>query len=464
MPTIKVEQFGGIAPRFHPALLPTTMAQTAHNCVLKSGKLVPLREPKKTSLPVRFASPKMKSLSEAKTLYIWRHPTADGNTSKEVAELLAWNDVVSVTKSNVSGDPYARLFVTGASTGAGEDGNEPAIYFYERGFLRRQTMVKETLPAPVAKRSNGEVTAEQREANPNTRYTQFFQTWVDSYGYESGPSMPSDEVEYYDGNAITIRELTDVPSGAAKRRIYKVVAGTESGAVQFVSEQATYEGAFQEYSFRLRDDEVGEAMPTFEMPPSDLQWLSFVPGGFYTGFSKSARHELRFSEVGAPISWPAAYGYSVEDNIVGVGVTLNNVFAITDGRPYVFTGSAPDAMVGNRIASEQGCVSARSICSMGGAIYYVSQDGICRLSDSSSTVEIITSGYFSKREWNEFSQESCRMIGYDNKLIVFFDWKEIALIVDVNDGQSAVTTCDCKGAALAVSVNADICYFVSKIS
>ena len=45
MATIKVDKFGGIQPRLNPALLGDSMAQMAHNCTLKKGKLIPLREP-----------------------------------------------------------------------------------------------------------------------------------------------------------------------------------------------------------------------------------------------------------------------------------------------------------------------------------------------------------------------------------------------------------------------------------
>ena len=43
--TIRVDNFHGIQPRLHPTLLADGMAVTAHNCRLKNGKLVPLKEP-----------------------------------------------------------------------------------------------------------------------------------------------------------------------------------------------------------------------------------------------------------------------------------------------------------------------------------------------------------------------------------------------------------------------------------
>ena len=39
MATVKIDQFGGIAPRQHPTQLADGMAVTAHNCRLKTGKL-----------------------------------------------------------------------------------------------------------------------------------------------------------------------------------------------------------------------------------------------------------------------------------------------------------------------------------------------------------------------------------------------------------------------------------------
>ena len=45
MATVKIETFGGIAPRQHPTQLADGMATIAQNVKLESGKLVPLRQP-----------------------------------------------------------------------------------------------------------------------------------------------------------------------------------------------------------------------------------------------------------------------------------------------------------------------------------------------------------------------------------------------------------------------------------
>jgi len=451
MPTIKVDAFGGIVPKLHPTLLPDGCATKAHNCVLKSGKLVPLRQPLKVAgLRIRMENG-MTKLSDAKSITIWHRGSTD--------EMLAWPGLVDVAQSNIADDEYKRLFVTG-DTGVGTSGTEPCVYLAtETGTgVIRYSMVKEVLPAPV-------VTAEPIDAGEqNRRYTVFFQSWVDAYGYESGASLPSEEVEYVDGGDLYI-EATPAPAYARKRRLYKVVAGTESESIQFVWEQNALAGSFGKDTINnFLDENAGEVMPNLVGIKTDLVGMKKVPGDFYVGYSKSNLREVRFSEVSIPCSWPDLYAYSVHDDIVGLGVTLNTVFVLTKGMPWAITGTAPESMTPTMLASQQGCVSSRSICTMDGAVFYASADGVCVLRDGVTTVQVVTSGIFSKREWSALKPQSCVMEAYDGALHLWFlDPASAAgggYIVNFNDGNAAVTTNDEVAKAVCVDPVTDKLYYV----
>ena len=77
MPTIKVDVFGGILPKMHPTLIPDECAIRAHNCFLKSGKLVPLRQPKKVAnMRIRMENG-LSEIADAKTVYLWHRGDVD---------------------------------------------------------------------------------------------------------------------------------------------------------------------------------------------------------------------------------------------------------------------------------------------------------------------------------------------------------------------------------------------------
>lgn len=454
MATITIDSFGGIAPRVHPTLLGENMAVRAHNCLLKSGKLVPIRQPKKvTDMPLRFENG-LSEVGDAKTLYLWRHR---GGTP----EVLLWPGRVTVAESNLSSDSLSRIFVSGETGigGSGADGNHACVYMRSAngdGILRHD-LVKDILPAPVVSLSQGEPSDEN-----NIRYTAFFQTWVDEYGFESGVSAPSEELTYTDGDTVVFG-YCQAPAGAALRRIYKVVAGSESENVQFVFEEKAIGSGFQQIAVRVLDEDAGEVIPLLQSPMADLEMIVKVPGNFYAGVRRSNPREVRFSEVGNPSIWPDEYTASVGDDIVGLAVTLNTVFAITKGCQWAITGSEPEAMTASILASPQGCVSADSICVYDGVVFYASADGICVLRDSATTASLLTEKHFSRRDWQKMKPESCRMLGHDGSLFCWFLDREVTmgLAISLQDETSvAVSTHDEVARGAFVDVEGDALYFV----
>ena len=450
MPSIKIDKFAGIMPRVHPTMLPDACATRAHNCVLKSGKLSPLKMPiKVTSMGVRMENG-LAEIGDAETVYIWHR--ASGN------EILAWPGVVSIAPSNLADDARRRLFITGETGMGGAGENHPCVYMETldgKGVIKHD-ITKDAMAAPVA------TVPAPAEGEENLKYTVFFQTWVDDYGYESPASFPSAELTYVDGDSVTIAFTAKPSTSADKRRIYKVVAGTESQSIQYVAEQDALSSGFPEFTFTLKDEDAGEVMPMMVGIPDDLAWMTRVPNDFYVGVPASNLREVRFSEVGVPVSWPDDYAYAVHDDVVGLGVTLNSVFVLTTGMPWVFTGTAPDAMTASVLASPQGCVSARSICVMEGAVFYVSNDGVCMVQDGAPNVTLLTEQAFSKREWQALNPDSAVMVAYDGALHLWFTdgGARTGYLLNLKDGVAAVTTHDEVAKAACVDVVADKLYFV----
>lgn len=457
MSTIRFSQFLGILPRSHPSQLPDGCAVKAHNCTLYNGKLTPLRQPSVASFQVR-AENGLTKVSEAKSLYLWRHGLA--------TEMLAWPGNVKVATSNIADDDRYRIFVTG-ETGIGDGGKEPAVYAAAGanswGFTRT-SLRKSVLPAPDVTNQEGVGSA------TNFRYTYFFQTWVDAFGYMSGPSGPSEEVEYVDGQTMSI-DGVGAPSGAVSRRVWKVITGLESESVQFIFEQALPSGAtfFPATTFAVSDQDAGEVMPEFESPPADLSWMTFVPGNFYTGFAASSPKTVMFTEQGYPTTWPLDYRYDVRDPVVALAVCGNSVVALTTGAPWILTGTAPGAMSVAVMQSEQACVSPYSVCTLEGSVFYASGDGICMVAPNGSyplTVNNITDKIFGKREWTALNPSSCIMQAYDGALHAWFTLTNGAskgYVFRLADGAAAVTTHDEAAKAAFYDPITDGLYYVREV-
>lgn len=454
MAAIKIDTFSGIIPRAYPTLLPDGCAVKANNCRLKSGKLSPLRNASKVTGTQTYLEGGLQKIGDAKTLYVWHRYGGD--------VFLAWENIVKVAQSNLADDVLHRIFVTGA-TGIGTTGqNLPCAYIENAtgtSFVRHP-LTKTALPKP-------DVTAGTPSDPANIRYTYYFQTWVDAYGYESGVSVASEEIEYTNGDSIAIGGES-APAGATARRIYKVVSGTATESIQFVYEQAVSGATFPAITtLAIRDEDAGETLPKIVSPPEDLSWMTYVPGNFYVGYSPSNPRTIRFSDVDRPYSWPLDYAYDVHEDIVGLTVVGNTVFVMTEGYPEAFTGTGPESMTPSVLASPQACVSARSICVLDGGAFYASKDGICMLSSASAvSVPVISEKYFSKREWELLNPETCLMDTYDGALMAWFTLDSgvrQGYIFDIREGASALMTHDEEAQAIFYDVRSDNLYYVREI-
>lgn len=451
MPTIRIDTFAGEAARLHPSLLPDGCAVTAHNVVLSDGKLRPLRFPAISSVPVLMENG-LSELGDTKSLYLWKRGS--------ILQTLAWPGFVKVAPSNIFDDDRHRIFVTG-ETGVGPGKKEPCVYIENTsgGSFTRASIVKIKMPSPSV------VTPVIPPGYTNLRYTRFYQTWVDSYGYMSPPSDPSAEITYYDGQAVTLLSNA-APENAVSRRIWKVVSGTETESIQFVYEQAAAGSTFPEVTFEVADADAGEILPMFGSPPRDLAWMTFVPGGYYVGVSPSNPRTVMFSLVGYPTTWPSDYRYDVRDDIVGIAVTGNTVIVLTKGAPWALTGTSPDSMTVKVMQSEQSCVSARSICVMDGVVFYASADGVCMIAPGSAEpnlVQVITEKYFDKRAWAALNPASCAMVPYDGALHCWFttaSGASEARVIRLQDGGAAVTRHDEEAVCACYDPETDRLYYV----
>ena len=473
MPTIKTDVFGGILPKVHPTLLPEGCAVRAHNCRLHSGKLVPLRQPSRVSANLRLENG-LARIADAKSIYLWHGAGR--------SEWLAWPGIVTVARGNIADDELRRVFVSG-DTGIGGDGkNEPGAYITSKDGLSftRHSLVKASLPAPVVTRTQGTPLDEN-----NRRFTYFFQTWADKYGYESAPSPRStnpapagDENEdgdfiYNDGDEVSVAEIptADTPAGAVKRKIYKAIAGSgpEADSIMLIAQQDILGLGFQEFVFRVKDEDAVGSIPMFQSPPGDLDLMTYVSGGFYAGISRSRPRTVMFSDTNIPTSWPVAYTIDVPDNIVSIAVVGNTVYVLTDGCPRAVSGLSPDTMADTGIPSPQACVSPRSVCVMENAAFYASHDGIVMLSpELGASAKVITEQHFGKDEWTALNPASCIMAGYDGALHAWFrpngSISPQGYIIDLRAGKTAaITTHDERAKAVHYDPETDGLYYVREV-
>ena len=279
------------------------------------------------------------------------------------------------------------------------------------------------------------------------------------------------DLEYLDGDAVTITNFgskTDYPL-AKKIRVYKVLTGMENGRCQFIAEaDATLDSTWTNgIGVKVKDEDAGEIMPDIGTPPDDLSCILDVPGAFYCGFSPSKPKTVCFSDIDLLYSWPEDYRYDIRDNIVALAVTANSVFALTDGWPYVLSGTAPESMTVAKLAGPAACVSPTGVCVYRNAVYYVSNAGLMMIAnsaDAGTVCQNLTEKYITKEQWLAFNPKSCVMGQHDGKLLLFFtffDGRHFGLTINLMENASiAISTHDEAAACLCVDNREDKMYYV----
>ncbi len=488
MATVKIDKFGGIMPRVAPSLLPDGMATTAHNCRLKSGKLVPLREPEAVDKNAHtvYHENGLVHIYDANSVYCWKHTLSDGTVR---TDFLAFPGRVYFAHGNIANDERDRIFVTGdtgvkyvASNGK-EHPNSPCAYLFDRttGKFARHCLVKEPMTAP---RCRVEIAPDDV---PMDSDAYFFVSWFDEYGYESPASASSlnkntGDSKYFDkplryaqGSTIAFDPIF-VPPQAYGVRIYKTNSGDESAQIQFLREysRSELENLKSEFYVTVDDKHLGEIMPEIEAPSPELLDMTFVPGNFYAARERTMPHTVLFSDVDNPTNWPTAYRYDVRDNVVKLAVTANSVFALTDGTPYVLSGTAPESMTVTSLAAPAACVSERSVVVYKNVVYFASNEGLFAVTDGAeagTSCVNVTDKYLTKEQWQALNPSSCMMAAYDNALHMFFTQRDetngtatgTALVLDLTESANALTTHNEVATCVCVDDRSDDMYFVRRL-
>ena len=236
--------------------------------------------------------------------------------------------------------------------------------------------------------------------------TYYCYTYANDLGWESAPSPVSAEDYRYAETKSTISGFAAPPSGnynINKIRIYKTLTGSNTN-FYFLREVAAG-------TTTTEDDnrDIGELLETTNWLPAPgvptggslntteptLSFLTPMWNGMLAGISGNA---VRVCEPYAPYAWPKAYEVLVPDGKpVGLGVFGQNLLILTTSRPTLVNGSSPDGLDQQKVEMPQGCVSARSIVSMGAGVAWASEDGLCWF--GAGGPRILTAGIMLREDW-----------------------------------------------------------------
>lgn len=245
-------------------------------------------------------------------------------------------------------------------------------------------------------------------------------TYINAFGdveEEGAPSPVSDLVNVSDGQQVVVSGFSAPPStgyNITKKRIYRSVSGSGATTFLFVAEIPVNDTSFTD---DIKSAGLGEALETlaWEEPPADLAGLVALPNGFLAGFSDET---VYFSEVNRPHAWPSAYGVSVGQKIVGLGVFGQSVAVMTKGYPYVISGVSPDSMSAEKLSILEPCIAKGSITSDVSGVTYASPNGLCVIGPGQAGV--VTNNILLRDDFAKYAPTTIQAKHYAGKYFGFF--------------------------------------------
>lgn len=365
---ITISSFKGMNNFIDKSLLDKNTASKLVNADIKTGKLVPIREP----------------------LNLGVHAITDfGHYGAWDRSVVQWYGRYYWSDNDAVAEPYYGGNVEGLG-----------------------------IPIPDNLPQLGLVELEEGEDGLTGRY-RYCCCFVNENGWEGAPS--EDVANYFSELDVTNMYITvkvpEFPEGITSAKVYRTI---NNGADFYLLDEVTESGGT--ITDRLEDTtlvlrEVCTSLDNFP-PPEGGKYLTENGGVFYLAVGD----RLYFSILGNPHAWHPLYFIGFDDTITGICAEFQGVLVFTYNGVYRVIGAEnPSSVSKVLIPSQQGCANWHTINKISNAPIWLSNDGLCIW--DGNNVQIISQGVYdtsSIRARCSCSYDDCYyLFTYDNNCVVY---------------------------------------------
>lgn len=415
-----------------PRLLPDGFAQSAVNAKLEDGSLSPLR------------GSRLAKTFDSDTDAIYRHK----------GEWLRFRGTINAAPGPIASDrlyytkPEGRpkMYVNGVTYNLALPRPAKALQVRIPKYLDTVRLKKESGDYILAE--DGDILAgglDPQEDDPNLNVTIVYTyTFVSIFDEESEPAPPSDEVLWSPNNTVIITNFEQLDDRFYDRidriRVYRSQTSA-SGETDFYFVKEMDAQGRRTWKDSPHKNKLGEPIQSldYNAPPDNLDGLVAMPGGMMAAF---VGKQVYFCEPYVPHAWPEKYILTVDVKIVGLVAFGSSLAVLTEGTPYLLTGSAPENMTMQRIEVNFPCVSAAGIVDMGFTAAYPTGDGLVVVSPTGAA--LVTRALFTRDQWQELSPETFVAGQFNGRYIATYgpSKSRSSLIFDLTNQQPFVVRTD----------------------
>jgi len=397
---IQLTKFGGKVPAIHdPAFLPDGKSQAAIDCRFDEYGVTPY-----------LSDTVMQAAVKAGTVSLYRYY----NNYDSNEYFFAWTTDVDAVTAPLPNDAYSRVYYTESGLFKVTDKD-----LFKSGGT--QYPMQYRWPCPPAPSTAPVITGTASGTDPTLLETKaYVYIYVNGYGDEGPPSYASNEIDVYDGNSITI---TNISAGALDPlfnvttvRIYRLNQTSSGTAIyQYVDEVAF---GTTSYVDTILDADLAEELPSLEWDgaPTGLAGLISLPNGVLAGFVGNL---VCLSVPYYPHAWPASYQQAVDRPIIALGAFGSTIVVLTEGQPYLLVGNDPSNMVMEKMDIGFSCMSKRGVIQAGEMVAYPSPEGLVVIGPQ--VREVVTAKIMTRDQWNALYNPSTISAFYWNgKYVAFY--------------------------------------------
>lgn len=402
---VSLTDFGGIVPRLSPHELGRTNASIAHDVVLRNGRLEPWRE------PCPFAEVAKASAS----FYVWG------------CCVLAWDEVVDATEF---APDWNRMFISGRSFDA---------EVVTKSCDCTPSYTKLGVPTPPSPPS----AYGPENCNRETDARSYVYTYVNEWGEEGAPSPASNILSVADGTTVSVTGIAFPPDGYGIKyaNLYRSATGFRDvdGKQQKPLTDYFYVGTIEFPSTSFTDNTrmsgLSMALTThkYRMPPSGLRNICRLEG--VARLAGTVRNKVYLSENFQPHNWPVKFELTLESTIIHMKALDQKLYVTTDTNPYLIdvsncddTKCTPVTDLGVHIPDISCGHSSSAIITPHGLVYS-SPLGVT-LIDPTGKWHVLTSKWFSERDWAQVQPDTARFGYYEGFLFIITD--SVSFVMDIN--------------------------------
>lgn len=434
---LKISNFRGLAPRFHPEQLADGLAVKADNIYF------------------------------GEALRGWRLPTDTTKNVPAITEYLfqykdeywfSWPNRTHAVEAPLLNDPWGYAVIT--------DEQHPKITrsdiaiggsVYPNASYRLGVAIPGAVTASDQPNAlytgpeEGQPEYDETQVDPFT--TTYKVTFVNKWGQEGAGSQSSNPVDLIEYLGEMVQEVTiNLPAApvgnplmgaGAMYRIYRMNASSQgSGVYQFVAEVPIED---TQYIDRIPSSDLAEAIFTDSWigPPDDnaalfpngpLQHICVVGEAFLCGHNKKM---VCFSEPRTTHAWPAEYYHLFQEKVIRTVTYGGDVIVLTDDTPYSIQGVHPSSMSRVRLAEPAPCINPDAVCVVAGSVFYAGDRGLYAISGTS--VQLVSDALYDVSQWQALNPKTMRFSRHQNLLHIHLD-SGVTLVLDPVNPTNGIST------------------------